>query len=52
MVELEEMVGELVERSAITVVDHFFMRAMELLAILLVGIALIAVVVVLVWKRR
>lgn len=52
MVELEEMVGDLVEQSAIKVVDHFFMRALQLLAILLVGLGLIAVVVVLIWKRK
>jgi hypothetical protein len=52
MVELEEMVGDLVERSAIKVVDHFFVRAVQLLAILLVGLALIAVVVGLLWKRK
>lgn len=52
MDELEIMVDELVERSAVKVVDHFFVRAVQLLAIALVGFALIAVVVVLVWKRR
>jgi len=52
MVELEEMVGGLVERSAITVVDHFFMRAAQLLAILLVGLGLIAVFIVMLWKRK
>lgn len=52
MVELEEMVGELVERSAIKVVDHFFIRAVQLVAILLIGIALIAVVLVLLWKKK
>ncbi len=52
MVELEEMLGGLVERSAIKVVDHFFVRTMQLVAILLVGIAVIAVVVVMLWKKR
>lgn len=52
MDELEVMVDELVERSAVKVVDHFFIRAVQLLAILLVGIGLIAVVVVLIWKRQ
>ncbi len=52
MDELDGIIDGIVERSAIKVVDHFFIRAVQLLAILLVGIALIAVVVVLVWKRR
>ena len=52
MVELEAMVGKLVEESAIAVVDHFFIRAVQLIAILLVGIGLIAVVVVVLWKRK
>jgi hypothetical protein len=52
MNELEVMIDDLVEKSAVKIVDHFFIRAVQLLAILLVGIALIAVVVVLVWKRR
>ena len=52
MVELENMVDELVERSAVKVVDHFFMRALQLLTILLVGLGIIAAVVVLLWKRK
>jgi hypothetical protein len=51
MIELEEMVGGAVERSAVKVVDHVFLRAVQLVAILLIGIALIAVVLVLLWKR-
>jgi len=45
------MVDELVERSAVKVVDHFFMRALQLIAVLLVGFGLIAIVVVRMWKR-
>jgi len=52
MDEFEVMVDALVEKSAVKIVDHFFMRAVQLLAIALIGFALIAVVVVLVWKRR
>jgi hypothetical protein len=52
MVELEKMVDQLVERSAVKVVDHFFMRALQLVTILLVGLGLIAVVVVVLWKRK
>jgi len=52
MDELEIMVDELVERSAARVVDHFFVRAVQLLAIALVGMGLIAVVVVALWKRQ
>jgi hypothetical protein len=52
MEELDEMIDGIVERSAVKVVDHFFLRAVQLLAILLAGIALIAVVVVLIWKRK
>lgn len=52
MVDLEEMVDGIVERSAVKVVDHFFMRAVQLVAVLLVGLAIIAVVVVLLWKRK
>jgi hypothetical protein len=51
MDEFDEMIDGIVERSAVKVVDHFFLRAVQLLAILLVGMALIAVVVVLIWKR-
>jgi hypothetical protein len=52
MTELDQILDGLVERSAIKVVDHFFMRALQLVAILLVGLALIAIVVVAVWKRK
>ena len=52
MVELEEMVDQLVERSAIKIVDHFFVRAMQFVAVLLVGLGLIAVILVLLWKRK
>jgi len=52
MDELENMVDELVEKSAIKIVDHFFVRTLQLVAMLLVGLALIAVVVVLLWKRK
>jgi len=51
MVELENMVDELVERSAVKVVDHFFVRVLQLIVVLLVGLGLIAVVVVRMWKR-
>jgi len=50
--ELEELAEDLIERSAVKIVDHFFIRAVQLLAIGLVGFALAAVVVVLIWKRR
>jgi uncharacterized coiled-coil protein SlyX len=52
MDELDEMVDGIVERSAVKIVDHFFVRAVQLLAILLVGLALIAVVAVTLWKRK
>lgn len=52
MDELEVMVDDLVGRSAVKIVDHFFLRAVQLVAVLLVGIALIAVVVVMLWKKR
>lgn len=52
MIELEEMVDGLVERTAVKVVDHAFLRAVQLVAILLIGIALIAVVVVVLWKKK
>lgn len=52
MDELENMVDELVEESAIRIVDHFFVRTLQLVALLLVGLGLIAVVVVLLWKRK
>ena len=46
------MVDQLVERSAIKIVDHFFVRAMQFVAVLLVGLGLIAVILVLLWKRK
>ena len=52
MDELENMVDELVEESAIRIVDHFFVRTLQLMALLLVGLGFIAVVVVLLWKRK
>jgi len=52
MVELERMAEALIDRSAAKIVDHFFLRAVQLLAIMLVGIALIAVVIVVLWKRN
>ncbi len=52
MVEFEEMVDGLVERSATKVVDHLFMRALQLVGLILLGIALIAIVVVVLWKRK
>ena len=52
MHELEAMVDDLVETSVLKVVDHFFMRAVQLLVILLVGLGAIAFVAVLVWKKR
>jgi hypothetical protein len=51
MVELEEIAEELIGRSAVKIVDHFFMRALQLLAVLLIGFGLIAAVVQL-WKRK
>lgn len=51
MDELETMVGELIEHSAVKIVDHFFLRAVQLLAIGLIGIGLIAGVAVVLWKR-
>ena len=51
MVELEGIAEDLIERSAVKIVDHFFMRALQLIAVLLVGFGLIAIVVVLLWKR-
>jgi hypothetical protein len=50
--ELEAMADRLVERSAVGVVDHFFLRAVQLLAIGLIGFALIAVTIVAMWKRK
>ena len=52
MNELEVMIDDLVEKSAVKIVDHFFIRALQLLAIGLIGFALIAVVVVVLWKRK
>ena len=52
MVEFEVMVDTLVEKSAVKIVDHFFVRAMQFVAILLVGLGLIAVILVLLWKRK
>jgi hypothetical protein len=51
MVELEEIAEDLIGRSAVKIVDHFFMRAVQLIVVLLVGFGLIAVVVVRMWKR-
>lgn len=50
--ELEEIAGELIERSAVKIVDHFFIRAVQLLAIGLGGLALIAGIVVVLWRRK
>jgi len=52
MLELQAMAETLIDRSAVTIVDHFFLRAVQLLAILLVGLGLIAVIVVVLWKRK
>jgi len=52
MIELQAMAEGLIDRSAVTIVDHFFLRAVQLLAILLVGLGLIAVVLVLLWRRK
>ena len=52
MVELEEIAEDLIGRSAVKIVDHFFMRALQLLAVLLIGFGLIAIVVVQLWKRK
>ncbi|MEX1312498.1 MAG: hypothetical protein AB1Z65_18910 [Candidatus Sulfomarinibacteraceae bacterium] len=52
MDDLDEMVDGIVERSAVKIVDHFFLRAAQLLAIGLVGLAVIAVAVVMLWKRK
>ena len=51
MDELDEMVDGIVERSAVKIVDHFFLRAVQLLAIGLVGLAFIAVGAVMLWKK-
>jgi hypothetical protein len=52
MVELEEIAEDLIGRSAVKIVDHFFMRAVQLIVVLLVGFGLIAIVVVQLWKRK
>jgi len=52
MAELEEMVDGIVERSAVKVVDHFFIRAVQLLAIGIVGLGLVAIALVLLWRRK
>ncbi len=52
MAEVDELAEQIIERSSVKIVDHFFMRALQLLAIGLVGLGLIAVVVALIWKRK
>jgi hypothetical protein len=52
MAELDEMANGIIERSAVKIVDHFFGRAVQLLAIMLVGLALIAVAAVVIWRRN
>ena len=51
MDELDVMVDGIIERSAVKIVDHFFLRAVQLLAIGLVGLAFIAVGAVMLWKK-
>ena len=51
MDDLEAMVDDLVERSTAKIVDHFFLRAAQLVAVLLVGLAFIAVGAVMLWKK-
>jgi len=50
--ELESIAEDLIERSAVKIVDHFFKRALQLVALLLVGLGLIAMVVVMLWRRK
>jgi hypothetical protein len=52
MDELDEMVDGIIERSAVKIVDHFFLRAAQLVAVLLVGLTVIAVAVVMLWKKK
>lgn len=52
MTDFDEIAEGLIERSTVRIVDHFFVRALQLVALLLVGLGLIAVVVVLIWKRK
>jgi hypothetical protein len=51
MVQLKEMVDDVVENTAFKLVDHFFLRAVQLVAILLAGLGLIAVLIAMLWKR-
>jgi hypothetical protein len=52
MDELETMVDDLVERSAFKLIDHLFVRAAQLVAVLLVGLTFIAVGAVMLWKKK
>lgn len=52
MAEFDEMVDGIVEVSAVKIVDHFFIRAVQLVAVLLVGLALIAVLTAVLWRRK
>lgn len=41
MLELQAMAEALIDRSAVKIVDHFFLRAVQLVAIVLVGLGLV-----------